>query len=173
MLTFTYVGMERPRRQANRVRKEERDMLKTPTFEDTQRYTALDPPHVRERVAVPVVKPDLKAVFRRSARLSDTWRKVVASLVIIGFVGLGVAGALPESESSQAAERLLGSGIRVTGVQQNWGVFSPNPLQLEVRTQAVIQLEDGSAREWRPITDGLFDSSRSCLLYTSPSPRDS
>lgn len=90
----------------------------------------------------------------------EKWRSVASSAVIIGFVVLVAAALVPNSATSAKLEPMFWPSIRVTGSGQNWGVFSPEPLQTEVRLFAVVYFEDGSSSHWEPPTDNVFDSSR-------------
>lgn len=89
------------------------------------------------------------------------WRTGLASVVIVCFLVLVVGAAMPESKTSAEVERLLGPTVLLAGFQQGWGVFSPNPSQIDVRTHAIVYFQDGTSQVWEPPTRGRFDSSRS------------
>lgn len=91
----------------------------------------------------------------------EGWRTVASSVVVICFAVLTAAGLVPESETSAKVNQIFGTPIGETGLRQNWGVFSPDPLQVEVRLKAVVYFDDGSLVEWSPPTDNVFDTSRS------------
>jgi len=97
---------------------------------------------------------------KRSKRRRELWRMIAASIVIVSFVLLTVAGLIPESATSAKVDQVFHAPMKDTGVRQNWSVFSPNPLRTEVRLKAVIYFEDGTSTEWLPATANVFDSSR-------------
>lgn len=89
-----------------------------------------------------------------------SWRSRLISLVVAFFLVVSLAGLLPDSETSSKVDQLVGPAIGVTGIRQNWAVFSPNPLTLEAHTHGVVHFEDGTWVEWRLPVEGVIDSSR-------------
>ena len=89
-----------------------------------------------------------------------SWRSRLTSLTISFFLVVSLAGLIPESETSSKVDQLVGPAIGVTGIRQNWAVFSPDPLTFEAHTHGVVHFEDGTSVEWRLPFEGVLDSSR-------------
>lgn len=105
-----------------------------------------------------VVSSDLE---RTGVGRREKWRAMASSVVIACCVVITAAGLVPTSATSVKVRELFGSPIKETGIRQNWGMFSPDPLQIDVQLAAVVYFEDGSSSDWSPPTQNLFDTSRS------------
>ncbi len=104
-------------------------------------------------------QPDTDVSAERAA--VERVRSGLASLAIAFFLIVSVVGVVPGSETSALLDRLFGPTVTTTGLQQNWGVFSPDPMSIEVETHVLVYFEDGSSTRWDSPGGGRFDSSRS------------
>src|SRR5690349_17596288 len=70
---------------------------------------------------------------------SETGRLVISAFVLVVVVCL-VANAIPDTVAS-----LFG----VTGLDQGWGLFAPNPRRQQIDISARVEFADGSSAVWR------------------------
>jgi Family of unknown function (DUF5819) len=61
---------------------------------------------------------------------------------------------LPESRLRHDAMKPAGPFLRITGLDQDWHVFAPDPRQTSIRLEARIRYDDGSGATWRPPAGG-------------------
>ena len=78
---------------------------------------------------------------------SSTGRLVI-SIGIVLFVlcelGTGIPSSPIKSKEGQTATRV----VRLMGVEQNWGVFSPDPRSSSLGLYATVKFADGSTERW-------------------------
>lgn len=88
-------------------------------------------------------------------------RRVGTSIVIVSLLLLGATALIPDdSVSRETVDRLAGPVHGVTGLHQDWGVFSPDPSRVESNSHAMVYFADGTSQRWdRPAINAL-DSSR-------------
>lgn len=65
------------------------------------------------------------------------------------LVAIGVVGSLPDSSIKSFAKPLLAPVTRATGLDQGWGVFSPNPPRRLTEVEVHVFMSDGEHRVWR------------------------
>ena len=83
--------------------------------------------------------------------------RVLISVFLLVTVLALVFWNLPQSELKQQGLRPLAPYVRATGLDQNWGVFAPNPRQQNLELIARVQYADGTRRTWRlPSGNALF-----------------
>lgn len=75
---------------------------------------------------------------------------LVIVVVLLAEIGTHLPGSSAVSELvSQEASHL----IRLTGTEQQWGVFAPDPRQTSLRIEGRVTFEDGSTAVWE-LPDG-------------------
>ena len=87
---------------------------------------------------------------------SAAGRLLISVFLLVTVLAL-VFWNLPPSELKRQGLRPLAPYVRATGLDQNWGVFAPDPRRQTVELLANIQYADGTRRRWRPPTgNALF-----------------
>lgn len=92
--------------------------------------------------------PPLSERVERSA----TGRLVISALMVLFVlveIGTGIPSSAIKAKEGATAARI----IRVMGVEQNWGVFSPDPRAASIDMYAIVRFEDGTSARW-DIPDG-------------------
>jgi hypothetical protein len=65
-------------------------------------------------------------------------------LVVLCEVGTGIPSSAIKAKEGATAVRVS----RFMGVEQNWGVFSPDPRSSSINMYAIVRFEDGSSERW-------------------------
>ncbi|MCV7416795.1 hypothetical protein [Mycolicibacterium litorale] len=76
-------------------------------------------------------------------------RQFAISVMVTLLVATAVVGSLPDSSIKDAAGPVLAPLMRVTGLDQSWGVFSPNPPRKLTEVEVHVIMSDGEDRVWR------------------------
>jgi hypothetical protein len=85
---------------------------------------------------------------------------VVGAFVLAVVVCL-VAYALPDTPVTRPLGRPVASLFGVTGLEQGWGLFAPNPRRQQIGLSARVEFADGSATVWHlPRGDDALDAAR-------------
>lgn len=84
------------------------------------------------------------------------WGRAAISVVIAVTLVTLLVIQLPDSELKRQATRLTGPYALATGLDQNWGVFAPDPRREVIDLQAEVFYSDGSSRAWRVPTGDDF-----------------
>jgi hypothetical protein len=79
---------------------------------------------------------------------SETGRLVISAFVLVVVVCL-VANAIPDTVATRPLGRPVASLFGVTGLDQGWGLFAPNPRRQQIDVSARVEFADGSAAVWR------------------------
>ncbi|KUI23720.1 hypothetical protein [Mycobacterium sp. GA-2829] len=74
---------------------------------------------------------------------------VAISTLVTLLVSIAVVGSLPDSAIKDTAAPLLEPFTRATGLDQSWGVFSPNPPRKLTEVEVHVIMSDGEDRVWR------------------------
>ncbi len=83
--------------------------------------------------------------------------RVLISVFLVVTVLAVAFWNLPPSELKRQGLRPLAPYVRATGLDQNWGVFAPNPRQQTLEMVARVQYADGTQGTWRlPSGNALF-----------------
>jgi hypothetical protein len=83
---------------------------------------------------------------------SDIGRALISAFLLVTLVVL-FASNLPRLYDSELKRQLSRVGtpyLRVTGADQSWSVFAPEPVSQNQDFKAVVAFEDGSKATWRP-----------------------
>ncbi|WP_157531116.1 hypothetical protein [Mycobacterium sp. IS-1496] len=76
-------------------------------------------------------------------------KRLAISFLVTLLVATAVVGSLPDSSIKDAAAEVLAPIMRVTGLDQSWGVFSPNPPRKLTEVEVHVIMSDGEDRVWR------------------------
>lgn len=91
----------------------------------------------------------------RWARLSE-W---AISVLVIAVVLVGVIGSMPKSTIKSTVAPVVAPIARASGLDQSWGVFSPNPPRIITEIEVHVVMSNGDDRVWR------LDADRSLPEY--------
>ena len=83
--------------------------------------------------------------------------RIALSVVIVAFLVVIVVGNLPgQSYLSQKATKATRPVSNVLGIDQNWGVFAPDPRRQAIDLEAQIEYRDGVSTTWHlPLAGSL------------------
>lgn len=76
-------------------------------------------------------------------------RAVISALLVFTLVAIAVTN-LPQSHLRTSLQDKTQPYLNAIGLDQNWGVFAPDPRQQVLRLKARIAYPDGSIEEWAP-----------------------
>lgn len=79
--------------------------------------------------------------------------RLIISAGIVLFLLCEIATGIPTSAIKAKAGPTATRVVRVMGLEQNWGVFSPDPRSASIDMYAIVRFEDGSSARW-DIPDG-------------------
>lgn len=79
---------------------------------------------------------------------STTWGRTLISVFIVVTVAAIVLTNLPDSALEDATAPVVDPYVDMTGLGQNWGVFSPNPRRIAIDLHARITYTDGDRERW-------------------------
>lgn len=83
-------------------------------------------------------------------------RAVVVALMALVVAGI-VSWNLPSSAIQRSTVEVVRPFVLLTGLDQNWKVFSPNPRSINIDMYAVVTMEDGEVVRWDiPAGEGPF-----------------
>jgi hypothetical protein len=82
----------------------------------------------------------------------DVGRALISGFLLVTLVVV-VALNLPASELTRRLMPLANSYRSITGLDQGWGVFAPNPRRQILEWYARVEFSDGSVDVWRPPDD--------------------
>ncbi|KUI27391.1 hypothetical protein AU196_07880 [Mycobacterium sp. IS-1742] len=74
---------------------------------------------------------------------------IAISVLVALLVLVAVVGSLPDSAIKDTAAPILQPLTRATGLDQSWGVFSPNPPRKLTEVEVHVIMSDGEDRVWR------------------------
>lgn len=80
-------------------------------------------------------------------------RRLISVLVILTLASLA-ASAIRHPAVGPEARTFLRPFTALTGLDQHWGVFSPNPRQRVLHVEARLHHVDGDVEVWNPPIDG-------------------
>lgn len=81
----------------------------------------------------------------RTRRAGDIAISVMVALLVV----VAVVGSLPDSAIKDTLAPMLQPLTRATGLDQSWGVFSPNPPRKLTEVEVHVIMSDGEDRVWR------------------------
>ncbi|MGV0644368.1 hypothetical protein ABQE44_13300 [Mycolicibacterium sp. XJ2546] len=107
------------------------------------------------------VRPPQDAAAPKSKARTKWTRasEVLISALVIVIVLVGVVGSLPKSAIKSTAAPVVTPIARASGLDQSWGVFSPNPPRIVTELEVHVVMSDGEDRLWR------LDADRSLPEY--------
>jgi hypothetical protein len=76
--------------------------------------------------------------------------RLIVSFFVVVVVIATVLWNLPGSEIKRLALPVVRPFMQATGLQQNWGVFSPDPRRQVIDIVALFRYADGTTGSWRP-----------------------
>jgi hypothetical protein len=79
---------------------------------------------------------------------SAVGRAFISAFVVVTIVGL-IFWNLPQSKLRRQGLSVLGPYVRAVGLDQNWGVFAPDPRRTTLDFRARVQFADGTTEMWR------------------------
>lgn len=85
----------------------------------------------------------------KSATKRGRAQQIAISLMVTVLVGTAIVGSLPDSSIKSATAPVLAPLMRLTGLDQSWGVFSPNPPRKLTEVEVHVIMSDGQDRVWR------------------------
>jgi hypothetical protein len=85
----------------------------------------------------------------RQSRRASSIKQFAISIMVTLLVAAAVVGSLPDSSIKDVAGPVLAPLVRVTGLDQSWGVFSPNPPRKLTEVEVHVIMSDGEDRVWR------------------------
>jgi hypothetical protein len=83
---------------------------------------------------------------------SDVGRALISGFLLVTLVVI-LALNLPDSELTRRLRPLANSYRTITGIEQGWGVFAPNPRNRILEWYARVEFSDGSVDVWRAPDD--------------------
>jgi hypothetical protein len=96
---------------------------------------------------------------RSCVRLSRA-RDIAVSVLIIGILMTAVLSSVPNSALKTAAAPFFSPVARATGLDQSWGMFSPDPPRTFSLLEVHVVMDDGQDRIWLinedPSMPGLY-----------------
>ncbi len=98
--------------------------------------------------------------FERRRGTPRRWRRrAVNALIVAWVVALAVWNA-PDSPLRRRALPPVRTAVLAAGLEQNWGVFAPDPRKTSRAVEAQLTWSDGTTSRWRPPVGGWFDAWR-------------
>lgn len=88
---------------------------------------------------------------------SSVGRKVIGILVVLTLASM-LASVITHPLVGREARTLFRPYYAVTGLNQNWGVFAPDPRSTVLDTYARLSYDDDSSEKWRPVSGGPWIS---------------
>lgn len=79
--------------------------------------------------------------------------RVLISLLVVAIVAVVLVWNLPSSDLRNRLMPAVRPVADVTGLDQNWKVFAPNPRRITLALEAVVVYPDGEQVVWRPPDD--------------------
>lgn len=89
---------------------------------------------------------------RKASRRSNL-REALSSFGIIIILLVAVIWSVPNAPIRQDLVPSLEPIARFTGLDQMWGMFSPNPLVAVPEVETVVRYDSGASRSWRLESD--------------------
>jgi hypothetical protein len=80
-------------------------------------------------------------------------RLLISAFLVVTLASIVVTN-LPESRLHRDAMKAAGPLLRLTGLDQDWRVFAPDPRQTSLRIEARVRYDDGRVATWRPPSGG-------------------
>lgn len=94
-----------------------------------------------------------------SVKLSRT-RDIAVSVLIVGILATAILSSVPNSTLKYVAAPVLSPVARATGLDQNWGMFAPNPPRTFSVLEVHVFTSNGQHRVWQinddPSMPGLY-----------------
>lgn len=85
----------------------------------------------------------------KRSRLSEG----LISILILAILATALLSSVPGSTVKNVAAPVLGPVTRAAGLDQNWGMFAPNPPKVSSLLEVHVVMSDGEHKIWRPETD--------------------
>jgi hypothetical protein len=84
-------------------------------------------------------------------RLEETpYGRAAITLLLLVTLTCIVVTNLPESQLRRSLSKTAQDYLNATGLDQNWGVFAPDPRREAIAAEARITYADGTTETWRP-----------------------
>jgi hypothetical protein len=87
-------------------------------------------------------------------------RDIAVSVMILGILATAVLSSVPNSTLKAVAAPVLSPVARATGLDQNWGMFAPNPPRTFSVLEVHVIMSDGQDKVWLisedPSMPGLY-----------------
>jgi hypothetical protein len=80
-------------------------------------------------------------------------REIATSVLIVGMLVAAVLSAVPGSIIKGAVAPVLIPVARISGLDQGWGMFAPNPPRQNSSIQVHVVMADGTDKIWHPFDD--------------------
>ena len=78
---------------------------------------------------------------------SSTGRLVISAAIVLFVlceIGTGIPSSAIKNKEGETATRV----VRMMGLEQNWGVFSPDPRSSSLGLYATVEFADGTTERW-------------------------
>ena len=72
------------------------------------------------------------------------------SLLMAVLIGAVVVWNMPLGRAKEALVPAAGTVVQAVGLEQDWGLFAPNPRDSSVGVHATVTYRDGRRRRWEP-----------------------
>jgi len=86
---------------------------------------------------------------KNQSRLSE----VIISILVGAILVISVLSSIPSSTVKSAVAPVVTPIARATGLDQHWGMFSPNPPRVFIQLEVHVVMSNGEDRVWRPQDD--------------------
>src|SRR5690349_690632 len=86
---------------------------------------------------------------QNQSRLSE----VIISILVGAILVISVLSSIPSSTVKSAVAPVVTPIARATGLDQHWGMFSPNPPRVFIQLEVHVVMSNGEDRVWRPQDD--------------------
>lgn len=87
--------------------------------------------------------------------------RLAIAVLIAFFITLIVIGNIPASRLRFELNKVADPVLFATGMEQRWGVFSPEPRRVSLKLEGRITYADGSTEIWRPpVNNDVFGAYR-------------
>lgn len=75
--------------------------------------------------------------------------EIAISVLIVAMLAVAIIGSIPKSTIKTTAGQITTPVALATGLDQGWGVFSPNPPRVITELEVHVIMADGEDRVWR------------------------
>lgn len=90
---------------------------------------------------------------KKSGKKQSVLSEVMISILIGAILVVSILSSIPKSTVKSAVAPVVTPIARGTGLDQHWGMFSPNPPRVFVQLEVHVIMSNGENRVWRPQDD--------------------